>query len=118
MKFVIRFRITDRTFAVTRELKLKTVIIDNFVPPAQLKALLARVEFAEEGELEGDGWRLAAAPAPALAGRPVSASGGRRPVSEYAKRAGAAGGGTRFKVGPLVVGVGWGQMGVWRIISE
>ncbi|KAF0301417.1 Kinesin-like protein KIF3B [Amphibalanus amphitrite] len=83
--------------ALRKELKLKTVIIDNFVPPAQLKALLARVRFAEDSEEGGDGWLLAAPAVQLLDGRPVSATGGRRPVSEYARRAGAAGGGTRFK---------------------
>ena len=79
-----------------RELKLKTVIMDNLVPPGQLEALLARVQFAEDAE-EGDGWLLAPAAGSALFGRPASASGARRPVSEYARRAAVAGGGTRFK---------------------
>ena len=100
-----------------RELKLKTVIIDNFVPPDQLKALLARVQFAEEAE-EGDGWVLSAPSASLLDGRPVSASGGRRPVSEYARRAGAAGGGTRFKVRPLPADrAGDGSRGSWPVVA-
>ena len=90
-----RRQLEDSGAALRKELTLKTLVIDSFIPAPQLQSLLARVEFADDGE--GEGWRLAAA-VPVTLDRPVSASGGRRPVSQYARRAGAAGGGTRFKV--------------------
>ena len=89
-----RRQLEDSGAALRKELKLKTLVIDSFIPAPQLQSLLARVQFSEDGE---DGWRLAAA-VPVTLDRPVSAPGGRRPVSQYARRAGAAGGGTRFKV--------------------
>lgn len=74
-----------------KELKLKYLIIENFIPNEEKERVLARAQFDEEADL----WRLgparptSASPSSSVAGpiskRPVSAAGSRRPVSEYAR---------------------------------
>ena len=81
-----------------KELKLKVLLIENFIPPNERKKLLARVAYDDEedtwymtrhrnepgGDLnanKGDG----TAPCGIIMKRPVSAAGSRRPVSEYAR---------------------------------
>ena len=65
------------------------------MPAEEREKLLRRAALDEEE----DRWRLAArCPAPQASRRPVSALGARRPVSEYARLAGAVHGGTRYKV--------------------
>lgn len=80
-----------------RELKLKVLIIDNFIPPEEKTKIIQRAEFDEEG----DQWMLrplAKTEGPQqMAKRPVSAVGNRRPVTDYAKMAAQMGGNPRYK---------------------
>lgn len=80
-----------------RELKLKVLIIDNFIPPEEKTKIAQRAEFDEEG----DQWvlrLLAKSEGPQqMAKRPVSAVGNRRPVTDYAKMAAQMGGNPRYK---------------------
>ncbi|XP_037070963.1 kinesin-like protein KIF3B [Pollicipes pollicipes] len=91
-----RRELEETGVSLRKELKLKQLIIDNFLPPDELPQLLARAEYRDDGD-EEEGWRLLPGAGSTLEGRPVSARGARRPVSEYARRAGSLGGGTRFK---------------------
>jgi kinesin family member 3B len=69
---------------LTRQLKLKDMILDNFVPPDEVEQLHRRATWNEEDE----NWQVARMD---LAGnklrarRPVSATGLRRPESEFAR---------------------------------
>ena len=77
-----------------KELKLKYLIIDNFIPVEEKHKILARVRFDEEE----DSWILKD-PEPSsveVIKRPISVPGARRPVSEYAKIALAMGRGHRY----------------------
>ncbi|PIK42061.1 Kinesin-II 95 kDa subunit [Apostichopus japonicus] len=80
-----------------RELKLKVLIIDNFIPPEEKTKIIQRAEFDEER----DQWMLrllAKSEGPQqMAKRPVSAVGNRRPVTDYAKMAAQMGGNPRYK---------------------
>ncbi|XP_013380347.1 kinesin-II 95 kDa subunit [Lingula anatina] len=76
---------------LTRDLKLKMLIIENFIPPEEKNKILNRAMYDEEE----DSWRLQphSKMNPAqMAKRPISAAGNRRPISEYAKMAAAMGG--------------------------
>ena len=81
-----------------KELKLKIMLIENFIPPNERKKLLARAAYDEEEDTwymsrhrndgsgdnnngKGDG----STPFGVIMKRPVSAAGSRRPVSEYAR---------------------------------
>ncbi len=67
-----------------KELKLKCLMIENFIPPAEKGKILARARFDEEE----DAWTLTQpgrTSANTISKRPVSAVGNRRPVSEYAR---------------------------------
>ena len=81
-----------------KELKLKYLIIENFIPNEEKERVLGRAQFDEEADL----WRLgptrpsssssslassssSVAAAGPISKRPVSAAGSRRPVSEYAR---------------------------------
>nr|AUN27682.1 kinesin-like protein KIF3B [Phascolosoma esculenta] len=81
---------------LTRELKLKLLIIENFIPPDERTKLMNRAIFDEDD----DSWELqplAKMGSQQMAKRPVSAVGNRRPVSEYARMAAAMGGNPRYK---------------------
>ena len=72
-----------------KELKLKLLLIDNFIPPAEKAKLLSRAQYDEER----DAWFMATPGRTAsntIAKRPVSAAGNRRPVSEYARVLGSS----------------------------
>ncbi|XP_064477391.1 kinesin-like protein KIF3B [Ornithodoros turicata] len=77
---------------LTKELKLKYLIIENFIPPEEKIRILSRVVYDEDD----DQWRLV--PISEIPGsqqplkRPVSSAGSRRPVSEYARAAAASAG--------------------------
>ncbi|XP_034947079.1 kinesin-like protein KIF3B [Chelonus insularis] len=77
-----------------KELKLKYLIIDNFIPVEEKHKIMSRVKFDEDE----DAWVLKE-PSPSsidLIKRPVSVPGARRPISEYAKIALAMGRGYRY----------------------
>ncbi|XP_077978073.1 kinesin-II 95 kDa subunit-like [Glandiceps talaboti] len=82
---------------LTRELKLKMLIIENFIPPEEKAKIMNRSVFDEEE----DTWRLtplAKTDGPQqMVKRPVSACGNRRPMAEYARMAAAMGGHYRYK---------------------
>ncbi|CAH1786360.1 unnamed protein product [Owenia fusiformis] len=79
---------------LTRELKLKMLIIDNFIPGEEKNKVLNRVEYDEDE----DTWVVKPLTKQGhMAKRPVSAAGNKRPVSEYAKLAAAMGGNPRYK---------------------
>lgn len=77
-----------------KELKLKYLIIDNFIPVEEKQKILSRVRFDEDE----DTWTIKD-PSPSAVDcikRPISTPGARRPVSEYAKIALAMGRGYRY----------------------
>ncbi|XP_076471036.1 kinesin-like protein KIF3B isoform X2 [Babylonia areolata] len=81
---------------LTRELKLKYLIIENFIPPEEKTKLMNRAVYDEDE----DAWvlrPLANKNTQTMAKRPVSALGNKRPQSEFARQAGAMGGNPRFK---------------------
>ena len=88
----------DTQQQLLKELKLKMMVIENFVPPADRKKLLARAAYDEDedtwymtgpgaGSQSGSGMEnsLSEGPSGVIVKRPVSAAGSRRPVSEYAR---------------------------------
>ncbi|XP_064600484.1 kinesin-like protein KIF3B isoform X2 [Liolophura sinensis] len=80
---------------LTRELKLKMLIIENFIPPEEKNKIMNRSYFDDEE----DSWKLqplTKSNTTTMAKRPVSALGNRRPISQFARVA-AAGGNPRFK---------------------
>lgn len=88
---------------LTRELKLKTLIIENFIPPDEKVKLTNRATFDEENEE----WKLKPSSQnssqQAMAKRPVSAVGNRRPITEYARMAAAMGGHMRYKAENIIM---------------
>eukprot|EP01137_Pigoraptor_chileana_P035052 Opistho-2@28502 len=78
------------TYELSRELKLKSIIIDNFIPPEEVVKIEKRAIFDEEK----DEWVLVTQAHVGHASkvkRPMSAVGHKRPVSEYARMASAMG---------------------------
>ena len=86
----------DTQQQLLKELKLKIMLIENFIPPNERKKLLARAAYDEEEDTwymsrhrnDGDnnnGKGDASTPFGVIMKRPVSAAGSRRPVSEYAR---------------------------------
>ena len=74
----------DTQQELLKELKLKYLMIENFIPPAEKKKLLSRSTYDEEE----DTWYLNSpgqTAANTISKRPVSAAGSRRPMSEYAR---------------------------------
>lgn len=88
---------------LTKEMKLKSLIIENFIPPDERVKLTNRAVYDEENEE----WRLKPSSQngsqPAMAKRPVSAVGNRRPITEYAKMAAAMGGHMRYKAENIIM---------------
>ncbi|XP_063957114.1 kinesin-II 95 kDa subunit [Lytechinus pictus] len=80
-----------------RELKLKKLIADNFIPLEERTKITTRAVFDEESE-EWLLTPLAKAEGPQqMAKRPVSAVGNRRPIADYARMAAQMGGNPRYK---------------------
>jgi len=80
----------DTLRALTRQLKLKDLIISSFVPREECEKVKKRAVWDDEHE----GWvleRLTSAKSTSKMKRPVSASMNKRPVSDYAKIASAMG---------------------------
>ena len=74
----------DTQQQLLKELKLKMLIIDNFIPPSDKEKLMSRSVYDEETDM----WVLqpnAKGSGSAIHKRPVSAAGSRRPMSEYAR---------------------------------
>ncbi|UYV61046.1 KIF3C, partial [Cordylochernes scorpioides] len=91
-------------YELTKELKLKYLVIENFIPPEEKAKILSRMVFDEEEEE----WRLIpssqlAASQPAPDKRPISAPGQRRPISEYARMAATMDGSPRYKAENLLI---------------
>lgn len=88
---------------LTRELKLKSLIIENFIPPDERVKLTNRAVYEDEKEE----WQLKPSSQngsqQAMAKRPVSAVGNRRPITEYAKMAAAMGGHMRYKAENIIM---------------
>ncbi|XP_067121454.1 kinesin-II 95 kDa subunit-like isoform X2 [Centruroides vittatus] len=82
---------------LTKELKLKYLIIENFIPLEEKNKVLSRVVFDEDD----DQWKLmpiSQVPNTQTSEkRPVSTTGSRRPVSQYARMASSMGGNPRYK---------------------
>ncbi|BFZ03932.1 hypothetical protein BsWGS_06970 [Bradybaena similaris] len=81
---------------LTRELKLKMLIIENFIPNEDKLKIQNRAYFEEDE----DTWKLkplANKNAETMAKRPVSAVGNRRPISEFARVNAAIGTDPRYK---------------------
>ena len=78
-----------------KELKLKYLIIENFIPGEEKERVLGRSYFDEDEDL----WKLGASRplSGPISKRPVSAAGSRRPVSEYARMLGSIGGNPRYR---------------------
>uniref|UniRef100_A0A3Q2YB01 Kinesin-like protein KIF3B n=1 Tax=Hippocampus comes TaxID=109280 RepID=A0A3Q2YB01_HIPCM len=66
---------------LTRELKYKSLLMENFVPPAEKKKMIDRLHFDDEE----DQWGLITATR--VKRRPLSAVGYKRPISQYAQAA-------------------------------
>merc|ERR1711881_232090 len=75
----------DTQQQLLKELKLKMLIIDNFIPPSDKEKLMSQSVYDEEADL----WLLQpnakGGSGSAIHKRPVSAAGSRRPMSEYAR---------------------------------
>eukprot|EP00899_Mesostigma_viride_P027813 jgi/Mesvir1/8216/Mv12506-RA.2 len=77
----------DSIRTLTQQIKLKNIIIENFIPPEEI---MRRAHWEEERET----WvleRLSQAGNNLKSKRPVSAAGQKRPISDYAKAAAAMG---------------------------
>ncbi|KAH9500474.1 Kinesin-like protein kif3b [Bulinus truncatus] len=86
---------------LTRELKLKMLIIENFIPTEDKIKIQNRAYFDEDD----DTWKLkplANKNTETMAKRPVSAVGNRRPISEFARVAAAMGGSLRYKAENII----------------
>ncbi len=104
---------------LTVQLKLKSLIIDNFIPPDEQKSVEGRSEWDSETE----SWKIShkklagltlggnagagngngnaggnANASPSGGRRPNSATGNKRPISEYARVASSVGENARFRV--------------------
>uniref|UniRef100_A0A1A8PVT9 Kinesin-like protein n=1 Tax=Nothobranchius rachovii TaxID=451742 RepID=A0A1A8PVT9_9TELE len=83
---------------LTRELKLKYLIIENFIPPEEKNKIMNRLAF----DPEEDQWKLkslvpAESESSQMKKRPVSAVGYKRPISQHARAAIATGHHSRYR---------------------
>uniref|UniRef100_A0A8D2NJ24 Kinesin-like protein n=1 Tax=Zosterops lateralis melanops TaxID=1220523 RepID=A0A8D2NJ24_ZOSLA len=79
----------------TRELKLKYLIIENFIPPEEKNKIMNRLYF----DSDEDQWKFQPIQAPSqMKRRPTSAVGYKRPISQYARVAMARRAHPRFRV--------------------
>ncbi|XP_037541862.1 kinesin-like protein KIF3C [Nematolebias whitei] len=83
---------------LTRELKFKYLIIENFIPPEEKNKIMNRLTF----DPEEDQWKFkpfvsAESKSSQMKKRPVSAVGYKRPISQYARVAIAMGPHSRYR---------------------
>ncbi|ELT91901.1 hypothetical protein CAPTEDRAFT_165042 [Capitella teleta] len=82
---------------LTREIKLKMLIIENFIPVEEREKLTNRAVFDDEE----DTWKVQPLAkfgvGQQMVKRPVSAMGNKRPVCDYARMASAVGSSLRYK---------------------
>ncbi|XP_041667955.1 kinesin family member 3Cb isoform X2 [Cheilinus undulatus] len=86
---------------LTRELKYKFLLIENFIPPEEKNKIMNRLQF----DSEEDQWRLqpvlpSESTPSQIRRRPLSAVGYKRPISQYAQMAAASASGppSRYQV--------------------
>ncbi|XP_059897573.1 kinesin-like protein KIF3C [Gadus macrocephalus] len=83
---------------LTRELKFKYLIIENFIPPEEKNKIMSRLTF----DTEEDQWRFqplvpAESKLSQMKKRPASAVGYKRPITQYARVAIAMGAHSRYR---------------------
>uniref|UniRef100_G3NVW1 Kinesin-like protein n=2 Tax=Gasterosteus aculeatus aculeatus TaxID=481459 RepID=G3NVW1_GASAC len=83
---------------LTRELKFKYLIIENFIPPEEKNKIMNRLTF----DTEEDQWKFqplvpAESKSLQMKKRPASAVGYKRPISQYARVAIATGAHSRYR---------------------
>ncbi|XP_016344926.1 kinesin-like protein KIF3C [Sinocyclocheilus anshuiensis] len=89
---------------LTRELKFKYLIIENFIPPEEKNKIMNRLQF----DAEEDQWKFQPL-VPAenkftqMKRRPASAVGYKRPISQYARVAMAMGAHSRYRAENIMV---------------
>ncbi|KTG39858.1 hypothetical protein cypCar_00022510, partial [Cyprinus carpio] len=89
---------------LTRELKFKYLIIENFIPPEEKNKIMNRLQF----DAEEDQWKFQPL-VPAedkftqMKRRPTSAVGYKRPISQYARVAIAMGAHSRYRAENIMV---------------
>ncbi|TRY84469.1 hypothetical protein DNTS_035823 [Danionella cerebrum] len=89
---------------LTRELKFKYLIIENFIPPEEKNKIMNRLEF----DSEEDQWKFQPL-VPAenkftqMKRRPASAVGYKRPISQYARVAMAMGAHSRYRAENILI---------------
>jgi len=86
---------------LTRELKLKHMIIENFIPLEERTKLMNRLTYDEDND-KFVFKPLTEKKSQVMAKRPVSAVGNKRPISEYARMAAAMGGQPRYKAENII----------------
>ncbi|MEQ2266272.1 hypothetical protein XENORESO_010230 [Xenotaenia resolanae] len=83
---------------LTRELKYKYLLIENFIPPEEKNKIMNRLQFDSE---EDQWWLQPVIPSEStptqVKRRPLSAMGYKRPISQYAQMAVATATGTPFR---------------------
>lgn len=87
---------------LNRAIKLKNLIIENFIPPDDREKVRKRATYDREEEM----WSLKPLThiqsTQQMAKRPVSAVGNKRPISEYARKAALMGGNPRYKMENII----------------
>ncbi|XP_053365916.1 kinesin family member 3Cb isoform X2 [Clarias gariepinus] len=82
---------------LTREMKFKNLIIDNFIPPEEKNKIINRLHF----DSDEDQWKvlplLPSENSSCIKQRPTSAVGYKRPISQYAQVAVATGSPSRYR---------------------
>ncbi|XP_016312963.1 kinesin-like protein KIF3B [Sinocyclocheilus anshuiensis] len=83
---------------LTREMKFKNLIIENFIPPEEKNKIINRLHF----DSEEDQWKVlpflpSENNSPLVRRRPTSVVGYKRPVSQYAQAAVATGSPSRYR---------------------
>ncbi|XP_053701125.1 kinesin-like protein KIF3B isoform X1 [Synchiropus splendidus] len=96
---VTRQELEETQTELTRELKYKYLLIENFIPPEEKRKIMSRLHF----DMEEDQWRLqpvippAESSPPQARKRPLSAVGYKRPISQYAQMAVATATGAPYR---------------------